>query len=258
MTQLGPAPQTGVVEREYAEAMFKVFEEFALTDQRNFYKKKVRENETAGTEVNILRAVAAFVAGLASALAALLVALNLGTSGQCTIDDPAFVCQWLLPFLAITAVIAPAIGAAFTTIADLYQWDRLAQIYRYALESLVVADSLSPEPEDDNETYWLGVRAYAEGTLGVMSDESAQWGTLIRTPQQIQNFVQQSQERANQLNPDAFPIPMPDADTAPSTGTSASGTRPSSADFAPLRGQPGTGSSDAVVPPGGSILPPPG
>jgi hypothetical protein len=228
-TPTGASPRTGnpaPIDREYAEALFKVFEHFAFVDQRSYYRARVQRSEHAGNEVNLLRAGSSLIAGTASALAALLVALNIGSGGQCaeaamnaaTLVNPDLMCNLILPILAVTAVIAPAFGAAFTTIADLYQWDRTVSIYRAALENLEVADALSPQPEDSNAEYWRGVHSYAKGTLDVMSDETAQWGTLIRTPQQITTFQAKSLGLARATNAAAYPETGEGEPDAPADG----------------------------------------
>jgi hypothetical protein len=98
--------------------------------------------------------------------------------------------------LTIIAVVAPALGAAGTTLADLYQWDRMTSIYDAALENIEVADAQSPLDDMDDLTYRAALRAMIEGTLTVMSDETAQWGQSVRTPAQLEKFVEEERERA--------------------------------------------------------------
>ena len=93
-------------------------------------------------------------------------------------------------------MVAPAVGGAFTTLAGLYQWDRSANIYESALESLEVADSQSPLDDMDTLTYRAALRAYVENTLQVMSDESAQWGQSVRPPAQLEQFLSEEREKA--------------------------------------------------------------
>ncbi|MCY3946024.1 MAG: hypothetical protein OXF44_07045 [Anaerolineaceae bacterium] len=102
----------------------------------------------------------------------------------------------LTNLLMLVAVVAPAVGGAFTTLAGLYQWDRSANIYESALESLEVADSQSPLDDMDTLTYRAALRAYVENTLQVMSDESAQWGQSVRPPAQLEQFLSEEREKA--------------------------------------------------------------
>jgi hypothetical protein len=44
--------------------------------------------------------------------------------------------------------------------------------------------------------YNAALRAFAEGTLSVMRDETAQWGQLIRPPRQIEEFLQAEARKA--------------------------------------------------------------
>ena len=97
--------------------------------------------------------------------------------------------------LMVTAVVAPALGAASTTLADLFQWDRMTAIYDAALENIEVADAQSPYDDMDDLTYRAALRAMVEGTLTVMSDETAQWGQSVRTPVQLDKFVDEEREK---------------------------------------------------------------
>jgi len=104
--------------------------------------------------------------------------------------------QALVHALMVIAVVAPAVGGAFTTLAGLYQWDRTASIYESALENLEVADSQSPLDDMDTLTYRAALRAYVENSLQVMSDESAQWGQSVRAPAQLEEFLREEREKA--------------------------------------------------------------
>jgi hypothetical protein len=99
-------------------------------------------------------------------------------------------------FLMIMAVVTPAIGGAFTTLASLYQWDRTVSIYDGALENLEVADSQSPMDDMDDLTYKAALRAYVENTLRVMAEETAQWGQSVRTPPELEKFVEEERRKA--------------------------------------------------------------
>jgi hypothetical protein len=99
-------------------------------------------------------------------------------------------------------------------LADLYQWDRLVTVYSAALENIEVADARSPDPEMDDLSYRAALNAYMDGTLSVMRDESAQWGQLIRTPAQIEKFLQDQVAKAEAASAQA-------AGGKRSTGTSS-------------------------------------
>ena len=126
--------------------------------------------------------------------------------------------QALVHALMLIAVVAPAVGGAFTTLASLYQWDRSASVYESALENLEVADSQSPLDDMDTLTYRAALRAYVENTLQVMSDESAQWGQSVRVPAQLEQFLNEERAKAlratGNLNPwslggdDDGPVPL--------------------------------------------------
>jgi hypothetical protein len=101
------------------------------------------------------------------------------------------------------AIGFPAVGGLFNTLADLYQWDRMITIYDAALDNIEVADALSPSEEMNDTIYWGALRAYSEGALGVMSDESTQWGQSIRTPQSLEAFVSAEQAQAAKITGDS-------------------------------------------------------
>ncbi len=179
--------------RDDLEVRYKMFDHFALDDQRNYYKATLLKNRMATLEVNRLRAFLAFMTGFASAAAALIVALDGGTRS-------AFA-QAVIALLAVAAIVLPAFAALFSTLADLYQWDRLITIYDAALENLEVADAESPDDTiKDDVTYRAALTAYAEGTLSVMNDESAQWGQSIRTPAQLEKFLVDAKRRAEEVS----------------------------------------------------------
>jgi hypothetical protein len=116
--------------------------------------------------------------------------------------------QSIVNILMIMAVVTPAIGGAFTTLASLYQWDRSVTLYEGALENLEVADSQSPLEDMDDLTYKAALRAYIENTLRVMAEETAQWGQSVRTPPQLAAFVEEEKLKAARATNRANPGPM--------------------------------------------------
>ena len=175
--------------RSESEALYRLFNRFALEDQRSYYRSTISKARTAARQVNQLRAVFALLTGLSSALAGLIVATNSGA------DNPTTAA--IVVALLIVAVVAPIVGSTFGTLGDLYQWDRLVTVYEGALQNIEVADALSPDSEDTDGDYNAALRAFAEGTLSVMRDESAQWGQLIRPPRQIEEFLQAEARKAS-------------------------------------------------------------
>jgi hypothetical protein len=235
--------------RPQQKAIYKMFQRFALEDQRKYYERTSARYRKAASQVNILRAFFAFLTGFASALAGVLVSAFLvpgsfANNGACATQDVIAVveqasqtipggesnleataepgaaigslnltpdqvasaqqassagnCGFLKLFvsvLMVVAVVAPALGAAATTLADLYQWDRMTSIYDAALENIEVADAQSPMDDMDDLTYRAALRAMVEGTLTVMSDETAQWGQSVRTPAQLEKFVEEERQK---------------------------------------------------------------
>jgi hypothetical protein len=209
-------PDAPSKERKYQETLYLLFQQEALEDQRKYYANSVRRYRKSATEVNRLRALFAFLTGVSSALAGLIAAVYL-SSLDCTraanavnVNDPGVInpgvcgaAQAVVAFLTIMAIVAPAIGAAFTTLADIFQWDRLTSIYQTALENLEVADATSPIAEMDDVEYRASLRAFAEGALEVMRNETAQWGQTAQAPVQLERFIREEREKAARLNASA-------------------------------------------------------
>ena len=241
--------------REHMRASYRIFQKFALEDQRRYWQATTRKYRTAVGQVNFIVALFSFVTGFSAALAGLMVSAYLvegsfANDGACanlsgsrtlvttlrnigviddteateslealaadetstTIDNEtiqaaltalstsdATNCGFIagfVNFLMIMAVVAPAVSGAFTTLASLYQWDRTVSIYDGALENLEVADSQSPMDDMDDLTYKAALRAYVENTLRVMAEETAQWGQSVRTPPDLDEFVEEEKRKA--------------------------------------------------------------
>src|SRR3954447_18222213 len=160
-------------DRKQMEATYKIFNGATLGDQRAYYRQSLSRSRASASQVNKLRALFSLLTGLASAMAGLIVQSQLNT-GQCAAVPTAGNCEAIrvvTGFLMIISIVAPAIGGAFGTLADLYQWDRLITIYDVSLENIEVADAESPDSEMGDENYWIALKSYAGGTLDVMRDE---------------------------------------------------------------------------------------
>jgi hypothetical protein len=210
--------------RQDMEARYVLFNEFALNDQRDYYRSTIRRHREAARQVNRWRALFAFLTGLSAAVAGFIVQANFIDGAYCAsgMDGAGTgycdTMQVLVSFFILGAVATPALGAFFNTLADLYQWDRLITIFDAALENIEVADARSPLPDMDDLTYRASLRAFTEGTLLVMSDETAQWGQSIRVPPQLDQFIEEERRKAERLSqvatrldrpPDAPPDPQP-------------------------------------------------
>ncbi len=195
------------------EARYELFNKFALDDQRNYYKNTLTKYRLSARQVNRLRAIFAFLTGLSAAGAGFIVQSNFVTGARCntmavngvapTVSGDCANLQVLVYIFMVGAVVMPVLGQIFNTLADLYQWDRMITIYDSALENIEVADAQSPLPDMDDVIYAASVRAFTEGTLAVMNDETAQWGQSIRTPPQLERFVAEQRDRARRTGADA-------------------------------------------------------
>lgn len=201
------------LDRNRMEAIYRIFDRFALEDTRVFYKDTIQRHRRAAAQVNFIRAFAAFLAGFSAALVGLIVQSVYVSGSAClppVAPDQMGYCQFInivIVILMVLAIVSPAVGGAFSTLADLYQWDRQISLYDESLKNLAVADARSPDPEMDDATYRAALKAYSLGSLTVMYDEAAQWGQMIRTPVQIEEFIRRSQERAQSVQLPIFKAP---------------------------------------------------
>lgn len=196
------------INRNDLEARYALFQTFALEDQRNYYNKTLEKLRAAAGQVNRYRAFFAFMTGFASAVAGFLVQSAFVTGGRCAAPANTDECaslSFVVGFFIIMAVFMPAMGAFFTTLADLFQWDRTTTIYESAVENIEFADAQSPLVDMDDPIYRASLTAYTEGTLLVMSDETAQWGQSIRTPPQTSEFIARMTAKAENVGGTAAP-----------------------------------------------------
>lgn len=170
---------------------YELFDKYALKDQEVYYDKTIGRSENASRQVNFIRATLALLTGTASAVAAAVAQSSLNTDFE-----------WVVIMAIIISILLPAIGGFFSSLADLYQWERISTIYDSAKRNLIVADAMSPRDDEAFENYVARFNAYVEGTLQVMSDETAQWGQAIHEPEQTDKFIEQAKQRASQYDGD--------------------------------------------------------
>ncbi|MFW5691784.1 MAG: hypothetical protein ACOCX3_00380 [Chloroflexota bacterium] len=186
--------------REDMKARSELFDRFALKDQKSYYRRAIENNRKASSQINRIRALLSFLTGLAAALAGLIVQSSFLGSAACGPDAvtrgaSCDTLEFVVSTLSILAVVLPALGGAFSTLADLYQWDKLTGIYNTALLNMEEADALSPRDQMDDLTLRASMRAFAEGTLSVMNDETTQWGQSVRAPRQLEKFIEDERIR---------------------------------------------------------------
>ncbi len=206
-----------MMNREDLKARYELFEKFALEDQRSYYQRTIAKHKKAAQQVNVVRASIALSTAICAALVGLISAFYFsGASPVCELpltEQSTTFCSTMYTItfaLIVLAVGLPALGGFFNSLADLYQWDRLIAIYDSAVENIEVADARSPDDEMDDLNYRASLRAFAEGTLQVMSDETAQWGQSIRTPPALEKFVDDEIELATRFGGNANQKPQTD------------------------------------------------
>lgn len=214
------------LDRKDLEIRYEMFDKFALVDQRAYYHSTIEKHDAASGQVNRIRAMISLFTGISAAFAGLFVGINFTSTGVCsqtlaTVPDFCIPLSFAVDVLILLSVALPALGGFFGTLADLYQWDRQISIYKAASESLEVADAHSPFDEMDDLTYRASLEVYSQGTLQVMSDETAQWGQSIRTPRGLETYIKEAREKAAAVGGDAnagreeVPEPAPAPSTMP-------------------------------------------
>ncbi|MEO1287598.1 MAG: hypothetical protein AAFV93_07505 [Chloroflexota bacterium] len=210
--------------RDDMKARYILFHHFALDDQRNYYEASTEKYQQSARGVNIVRATISLLTGVASAGVGLVVAMNLN---DCSVNLD--VCTpWanVIHFLIICATALPAFAAFFNMLADLYQWDKLIAIYEAANENIELADAHSPTNEMNDAQYLASLHAYSQGTLDVMSDETAQWGQSIRTPKGMKEYLEKAEKRAREVGGSADQHQLGGSSTDESDSTASSPADP--------------------------------
>lgn len=218
--------------REDLTARYLVFDKFALDDQRNYYKLRKEEYRKASVQVNRLRAIFSALTSISAAGAVFVLTIGGFTgNGACSVElaeatrpDICIGWQGIASFLAICSVILPAVASFFSMLADLFQWDRFADIYESATNNLERADAQLSDPDmiPDESFFRAAYTAYVSGTLDVMSSETSQWGQVSTTMPSIEAFIeaqrQKDERNRNRFNPSASQTaqsaPPPDQPTS--------------------------------------------
>lgn len=197
-----------MLNRQDYEARYRIFDKFALQDQRNYYQNKTEMFRASRGQVNFIRAMMGLLTGLATAIAMYLASRAYG--GDCAAEAAEAVqaaagCIGLRAATGVLAglsIIFPAVAGFFGALQSLYQWDRFVQIYKDALESLEAADAqlTTRTSSIPDEKFMAAYLAYTEGTLEVMESETSQWGQTVKTPAQIEAFVQRQVDKAKTMH----------------------------------------------------------
>jgi hypothetical protein len=170
--------------RERMKVLVTIFDRFMLKDQQAYYKKAIEKYRGSAMEVIRIQAGFALLGGLVSAAVGLLEAIDYNRD------------EFVLPLVFI-AVIAPGISAAFASLNSLFQWDRMATLYEDTLNSIYMADAMSPQEElVKDHDYYLQLMAFVDSTLNIMQEETGQFGAMVRSSQQIDQFVEKQRDRA--------------------------------------------------------------
>lgn len=201
------------VTKQDLQLRYEVFQKFALEDQGTYYRRQRNRSIQAERGVNRIRATIALFTGIAAAIAATLGQAYFVQGAAChnfsttvaiaeaaTSDVNCVFYQQAITIMIILSIALPSVGGFFSSLADLYQWERLSTVYETANRNLVYADALSPDQEEPYEEFFTSYQAYVEGALQVMSDETKQWGQSIRKPEKTEQFIEEMRDRAERIS----------------------------------------------------------
>jgi len=218
--------------REDMFARYYVFDRFALDDQRTYYKLRKEEYRKASVQINRFKALFSALTGISAALAVFVLTIGGftgdGTCSAAVRPDSCLPAQTVASFLAICSIVLPGIASFFSMLADLFQWDRFADIYESAANNLERADAQLTDPEmiPDETFFRAAYTAYVSGTLEVMTSETSQWGQVSTAVPSIESFIeaqrQKDERNQNRFNPNV-------AKTSTSTNPASSSDLPTSA-----------------------------
>jgi len=199
--------------REDMFARYYVFDRFALDDQRTYYKLRKEEYRKASVQINRFKALFSALTGISAALAVFVLTIGGftgdGTCSAAVRPDSCLPAQTVASFLAICSIVLPGIASFFSMLADLFQWDRFADIYEAAANNLERADAQLTDPEmiPDETFFRAAYTAYVSGTLEVMTSETSQWGQVSTTVPSIESFIeaqrQKDERNQNRFNPNS-------------------------------------------------------
>jgi hypothetical protein len=185
-------------ERSLHEVLYDLFRKNYFDDQVDYYQKTRLRYERLSKFVDNRRLMASALTILFSALVSLTAGF-LASRASCSpgaTPTPDSICtagEWFVLALVVLTAILPGFGWLLSTLLELYQWTRFTELYESAQNNLqYVESSISPDPLMNDEEFVASVRDFANNSIKVLVDESAQWGQLNRTPLDINQRLVES------------------------------------------------------------------
>lgn len=170
------------------QARFEVFRAFLTEDSLDDYARQIAESGRALRSTQRWRIGATVLMGLAS--------LMLAFFYYDFVDfEEADVLMWLCVVLIITL---PAVALFFTAVPLLGRYQQTQQLLAITAGDLKKIQRLYPLPEMDMQTYRKSAFEVSELTLESLSLEASRWGKLIRTPQQIEAYVENARRTSEE------------------------------------------------------------
>lgn len=144
------------------QQFLKCYQEYRYNNQRDWYRSRIEEFESARNEAVVLISILIGCAGISSVLA--------------TANVLGWRAAWVL-----LAIIFPALATALAAYERLYAFDRQAKIYRDAVQRLPRALEYKPDaPEGMSpDDYSKATITFVLEVENISRTENGQWGQLI-------------------------------------------------------------------------------
>jgi hypothetical protein len=138
------------------------YQEYRYNHQREFYRSRIEEFETARNQAIVLTSVLIGCAGISSLLAT------------------ANVLGWRTGWVLL-AVIFPTLATALTAYERLYSFERVAKLYRDAVRALPRTQEYKPASPEGMipDDYSKAIKAFVQEVETISRNEGGQWGQLM-------------------------------------------------------------------------------
>ena len=146
------------------------YQEYRYNNQRDFYRSRIDEFETARNEAIVLTSILIGCAGISSFFAT------------------ANVLGWRTAWVLL-AVIFPALATALAAYERLYAFDSVAKLYRDAAKALPRTQEYKPTSPENMSTddYSSAIIAFVQEVETVSRSEMGQWGQLVNQIRSIES-----------------------------------------------------------------------
>ncbi len=141
------------------EILYKIYLDKRLTSQAEFYKNRVRENQSNANFTFLVSTAVMSISALVAAVSAVISS----------------------PFFSLLSAILPALAALLAAFRQLYGWERQSSIYQDALMGLERVKLITPDKDEMASADLSSI--YPELVTGgeeVFTGEVNQWGQFVQ------------------------------------------------------------------------------